>query len=52
MQVKVDIEIDELIKVIKTLPKAQLNKLKAEITGSFERKTRLAWKPCIKWAYC
>jgi hypothetical protein len=31
MQVKVDIEFDQLLKVVKTLPSAQLKQLKAEI---------------------
>ena len=31
MQVQVDIEIDELIKIVKKLPATQLSRLKAEI---------------------
>lgn len=31
MQVKVDIEFDQLIKIVKTLPSGQLKQLKAEI---------------------
>jgi hypothetical protein len=37
MQVQIDIEFDQLVKIIKTLPVSQLNKLKAEI----EQKTRI-----------
>ncbi len=31
MQVKVDIEFNQLLKIVKTLPSGQLNQLKAEI---------------------
>ncbi len=31
MQVQIDIQFDQLVKLVKSLPKGQLNKLKAEI---------------------
>ena len=40
MQVQVDIEFDDLLKIVKNLPAIQLSKLKKEIEANPEKETK------------
>ena len=40
MQVEVDIEFDDLLKIVKNLPAIQLSKLKKEIEANPEKETK------------